>query len=313
MHPKFTSTLALAGLLAASAGWAQEVKVKKPPPPPEALEWMNEVTRLAPGAHSDLAPVKVSYGLSWNNVLNAGEFEVSLDRAAQEPETALLGVAEGRSNGLARVLWPYDVEAEALVDRRTLRPRLFEVAETERGMAHRYRLEFSPSRVVTHTSTREIKPKKGDGAPIISEKTYRYDFIHDVLSAVLYIRSQALPEGDVLKVVVSPFNRPYHTEFEVLGREERKIKGETFDAIRLGIEIRKINSDRTLQTYEKMKKATIWLSDDEFRLPLEVQADIFVGYISARMTSREWLADAPGKDRAAVVGAIGSKQKAAAE
>ena len=48
-----------------------------------------------------------------------------------------------------------------------------------------------------------------------------------------------------------------------------------------------------------MKKATIWLSDDDFRLPLEVQADIFVGFISARMTERAWLKD---KSKVAGVG-----------
>jgi len=299
MKSRFTGRFAFAAIiLAAAVGAGQEAqtspKAKNPPPPPELLEWMNEVTRVAPGSHRDLAPVKVSYDLSWNNVLNAGDFTVSLNRDVEAPETALVGVAEGRSNGLARVLWPYQVEAESRIDRRTLRPVWYQISETERGLANLYRLEFAPNRVDTVTTTAEIKPKKGSGGPAVSERTYRYDLIHDVLSAVLYIRSQDLPDGDVIKVLVSPFNRPYHTEFEVLGREERKIKRTTYDAIKLSIEIRKINHDRTLQAYEKMKKATIWLSDDEFRLPLEVQADIFVGYISARMTGREWLAAAPG-------------------
>ncbi|MCB1090722.1 MAG: DUF3108 domain-containing protein, partial [Verrucomicrobiae bacterium] len=226
-----------------------------------------------------------------------------------------IGLAEGRSNGLARALWPYDVAAESLVDRRTLRPRLFEVVETERGKFYEYHLEFSPTRVMTRTTTLP-KAGKETAEPVVSEKAYRYDFIHDVLSAVLYIRSQDLADGDVIKSVVSPFNRPYYTEFSVLEREKHKIKGDKFDAIRLGVEIRKINADRTLQTYEKMKKATIWLSDDEFRLPLEVQADIFVGYISARMTGRKWLEDtkepkaetpAAKDNRKGMLGTLGGK------
>lgn len=308
-RPLLVALLAIAGSIMAAAGQESapaspaKPKVKAPPPPPEALAWMDELTVLPPGSFRDLPPVRTSFGLSWNNVFNAGEFVVSLNRSKESPQTLLVGVAEGRSNGLARALWPYDVEAEALVESRSLRPRLFEVAETERGRAFHYRLEFGKDRVNTRTVVRDVKPKAGV-EPVISEKTYRYQSLHDVLSAVLYIRSQPLADGDVIRAIISPFNRPYHTEFEVLGRETRKIGREEYQAIKLGIEIRKINSDRTLQTYEKMKKATIWLSEDDFRLPLEVQADIFVGYISARMKEREWLDAPPAPGRVASLGSL---------
>jgi hypothetical protein len=302
---------AILSVLGISAGFGQETpapaaKAKKTPPPPEALAWMKEVTQVEPGAHGRLAPVQVSYGLSWNNVLNAGEFDVTLNPSAEVPDREWVGLAEGRSNGLARALWPYDVAAQSQVDRRSLRPRLFEVSETERNKTYSYRLEFSPKGVLTRTAMADAKKKEVD--PVVTEKNYRFEAVHDVLSAVLYIRSLELAEGDVVKSVVSPFNRPYYTEFEVLGREERKIRGEKYQAIRLGVDIRKINSDRTLQAYDKMKKATIWLSDDEFRLPLEVQADIFVGFISARMTERKWLKEKP---KVAAVGSVRSAGSAA--
>lgn len=282
------------GLLGAAAGChlsTAEAGSKPPPPPKEALAWMDEITDRGPGPHRDLPPVKVSYGLSWNNVFDAGAFEVALTRSEQEPERWLVGVAQGRSSGLARALWPYDVAAQSVVDRETLRPRRFEISESERGKTFRYVLEFAPSRVSTRTTVipGTAKGRGPEPAPAVSEKTYRYDSLHDVLSAVLYIRSLELADGDVVKSVISPFNKPYYAEFEVLGREKRKVKGEGFDAIRMSIQIRKINHDRTLQAYEKMRKATIWLSDDAYRLPIEVQAEIFVGFISARLTGREWL------------------------
>jgi hypothetical protein len=53
-----------------------------------------------------------------------------------------------------------------------------------------------------------------------------------------------------------------------------------------------------LSSYKKMKTSTIWISDDAMRLPIEMHAEIFVGYMSARMTGMKMLS---GKDAAATV------------
>ncbi len=249
---------------------------------------------MTPGPYRSLRPVKVDFGLSWNNVLNAGELAVEVREAepvGSSPQVEWIGHAEGRSNGLARALWPYDVEAQSRIDRASLRPRLFELSETEREKSYRYRLMFEPARLRTQTVTMTTKVGRGETPPepTVKESTYRYEFVHDILSTALYLRSHELAKGDSIKTIVSPFNRPYYAEFEAIGREDRKVKGETDPTIRLDVDIRKINFDRTLQDYDKMKTATIWLSDDEFRLPVEIHADIFVGFVSARVTRREWL------------------------
>ncbi len=67
----------------------------------------------------------------------------------------------------------------------------------------------------------------------------------------------------------------------------------------MSVKIRKI--DRTtlaLSSYKKMKTSTIWISDDPLRLPIEMHAEIFVGYMSARMTGIKMLS---GKDATATV------------
>ncbi len=260
------------------------------PPSPEALEWIEEIGQIPPGSHRDLRPVRIDFGLSWNNVLNAGELAVILEESTEPSARTWIGRAEGRSNGLARALWPYDVEATSRIDPVSLRPSLFQLAETEREKRYRYRLEFEPAKVRARTT---ILPKTKEGDPVpepeVKESTYRYQAVQDILSTALLLRSQPLEKGDSIKMLVSPFNRPYYAEFKSVGREERKVKGEKYDTVRLDINIRKVNHNRTLQEYDKMKEATIWLSDDEFRLPVEIHADIFVGFVSARAVNREWL------------------------
>jgi hypothetical protein len=90
--------------------------------------------------------------------------------------------------------------------------------------------------------------------------------------------------------VVQPWDKPYLTTFEVQGRESLDIAGKKRPCIKLGVKIRKI--DRTtleLSSYKKMKTSTIWISDDALRLPLEMHAEIFVGYMFARMTGLKML------------------------
>ena len=45
-----------------------------------------------------------------------------------------------------------------------------------------------------------------------------------------------------------------------------------------------------LSNYKKMKTATIWITDDALRLPVEMRAEIFIGYMSCQLTSKKLLA-----------------------
>jgi hypothetical protein len=90
-------------------------------------------------------------------------------------------------------------------------------------------------------------------------------------------------------MVVTPFNCPYLTELRVMGRESRRIKGKVYDTIRLDVRVGKINTDLSIKTYDRIKQTSLWVSDDEYRLPLELQSQISVGFVSARLTHQEWL------------------------
>jgi hypothetical protein len=60
--------------------------------------------------------------------------------------------------------------------------------------------------------------------------------------------------------------------------------------IKLAVKIRKIDRDTlALSSYKKMKTATIWVSDDAERLPVEMRAEIFIGYMSCRLTGKTFL------------------------
>ncbi|MEM6279800.1 MAG: DUF3108 domain-containing protein [Verrucomicrobiota bacterium] len=245
--------------------------------------WMKEVTRLPPGDHANLRPVKLAYSLAWNNRVNAGQFNISIERT-DGGRSRFVGDAYGKSTGFARLLWPYDFQARSIVDEDSLRPINFQLAEKERNETSSYDIIFEETRQIYTTTS-----KKANEEARTATTRFTFDFGQDVLSSAFYLRSQELKQGEEVTMLVTPFNRPYVAKLVVTGREIRKIKGRKYNAIKLDAKIGKVNEDLTLKHYDKVKKTTLWVSNDEYRIPLELQAQISVGFVSARLSDLEWL------------------------
>ena len=284
---------ALLGTLVSQVG-AQESSPKPALPRPA---WLDELTPLVAGPHHAIQPAVATFKLSWNNVLNAGESFI----VAEPKSTLIKGQAAGRSSGLARALWPYDFETLTETEVGTLLPLGFTHEDTERKERVLYQTGFDRrlGKIVTDTTFFPIEgkgsPKKSAGeteltAPETKRRVYEFTEVMDLLSTVLFIRSLELKDDDVYRIVVFPMNRPYHVTLQVLGHEPREIKGERFDTIKFDIQIQKVERDLTLKSYDKAKKATLWVTDDDYRMPLDLQANIFVGFISARSTGMDWIA-----------------------
>lgn len=248
----------------------------------ELPDWMTEITKLPPGGHADLRPVKLVYTLSWNNRVNAGKVEISVLRDGTQ-ETKFVGDASGKSTGFARVLWPYDFRARSIVDQDSLRPITFQLTEKERNEQNSYDIVFQKEKQLFNTTSKRKEES------LSNQSSFEFAHGHDVLSSAFYLRSQPLNAGDKISMVVTPFNKPYLAKFEVIGKEKHKMKGKKFDAIRLDALVGKINPDLSIKRYEKIKQTSLWMSDDAYRIPLELQTHISVGFISARLIEMDWL------------------------
>lgn len=249
--------------------------------------WVKDLTTARLGPYLTVPPCEVVYELGWNHLLTAGKASLSVREAGEYWRAD----ATAASTGLARGLWRYDCEMTSIINRQTLQPRFLSHSETDRQETCRYRVAFEPRRVLTETT---IMPKKGSATT--GTTVCPYGPVEDLLSVILYVRSQALTQGQKITRVVQPWDKPYLTTFEVLGREALEIAGKKRPCIKVSVKIRKI--DRTtldLSSYKKMKTSTIWISDDALRLPLEMHAEIFVGYMFARMTGLKMLNGADGR------------------
>jgi len=54
-------------------------------------------------------------------------------------------------------------------------------------------------------------------------------------------------------------------------------------AIRVALEIDRISKDYSLSPHKKFQTGTIWVSDDDLRLPLRIEVKVFVGSVFAEL------------------------------
>jgi Protein of unknown function (DUF3108) len=239
--------------------------------------WKSELSNPALGPHQRIAPGVLDLKVSWNGMIDSGKLSIHFAPGnTRKPDTYVV-TSDAASTGAAANLFPYQSNFWAELDPTTLKPRLFNAVETDAGEKTTTTTRFSASKVTCS----EISQPLPKGPPKTSAKTFLHSPVFDIFSAMLHIRSQTLADGDRIKLVVQPFKTPYLLTAMVAGREPHDGR----NTIRLNVGMRRIDTKTMeLRAYKKLKKdATLWLSDDQDRIPVEFRAAIFIGEIRATL------------------------------
>jgi len=238
------------------------------------LDWEKTVTLLPRGDFPNPRPLVATYNFGWNGLV-AATAEMRFDTS--EERLQLQGI--GQTVGFVRALWKFDVRHRALAEAATLRPIAMHQVEEVRNKTVTTDVVFkrdTVERIRTDTKSKKT-PKKST-----------FSFVGGVLdmhSTLLYVRSQALNEGDVYRLVVYPATGAYLATITVSAREPITIAAGTYPAIKLDLQLNKIGKKRELGPHKKFRGASVWVSDDSDRLLLRAQASIFVGKVFAELQS----------------------------
>jgi hypothetical protein len=233
-----------------------------------ASDWQAELTRK-PGVFAPLRPLKATYDFGWSG-FKAGHAEVDFTRT--KTGQYQLNV-KGASIGAARVLWKMDSNSTSVVKPKVLLPVNVVQTEVYSDETRTTTVVFGPESVAR---TRETKPAdEGSG----KTKEFKFAPVHDLHSALLFVRSQPLEKGDKVRVVVYPAADAYLAELEVLGRESITVTKNSWPAIKLGLRLQKVNKKLELEPHKKFKKATAWLSDDADRMLLKIECEVMIGKV----------------------------------
>lgn len=238
-----------------------------------AADWEKTVTTAGCGAFQNPRPLKATYNFGWSGVV-AATAEIRLGKNGDRLQLE----GTGQTIGVVRAVWKFDVRHHALADAATLRPILLNQLEEVRGKTITTDLAFSASGVTrTRTDSKAKKPAR--------PKSFDCPNLFDLYSALLYIRSQPLLDGDVHRLVVYPATGAYLATITVAGRETLALPAGTYKAIKCDLQLSKIGKKRELEPHKKFSRASVWISDDTDRLLLRAEARVFVGTVFAELQS----------------------------
>ena len=129
----------------------------------------------------------------------------------------------------------------------------------------------------------EYKPEQ-DLALLFDFKKDRLDslelkgHVQDVLSAFYHVRGMELKVGKSVWLDVHDINKRYDLEVEVLRKERIDVPAGEFDCF--VVEPKLMSSG----IFRREGKMQIWISDDEYRLPVIMRSKLYFGSVWAKLT-----------------------------
>src|SRR4029077_5866154 len=240
-----------------------------------AANWQATLSKDPPGTFPELRPLPATYRFGWSG-LTAATGEVHFNKPSGDK---FQFDGTGRTIGFVRALWRFDVNHRAFANAETLHP--IETQQTENYQSKKIvtNLMFTNSGV-----TRARTEGEGDAAGTKSRQ-FSFPNLFDLHSAALYLRSQPLRDRSVYHVVVYPATNAYLATVTVVGREKISVRAGTYKAIKLDLQLKRINKQLELEPHRKFRRATIWVSDNADRLLLRIEAQVFVGTVFAELQS----------------------------
>ena len=174
--------------------------------------WESSVTTSkGPGKFPPPPDVHLTYRFGWSGI-TAAEADVRLVNKDGITKTT----SSGGTNGFARTLFKCDIDHECVSQRESFLPVHIVQDEKYANQTVHTTIEFNPKSV---TSLREVTPSKDPPKP----RTLEFYPVYSLETALLWLRSQPLNDGEREVMVVYANNAGYLGTIKVVGREKIRI------------------------------------------------------------------------------------------
>ena len=235
--------------------------------------WREDVASLRTGPFPPLPALDTRYVFGWSGI-EAAEAKTSLRRGGDGIWTANV---TGGTKGWARTLWKLDADYRCEVLEKDWKTQRMKLTENYRAYRTEEKAEFLPGGVRSWRESTKANAKKPKW------KNFYIDGIRDIAGALLLARSQSLSEGEVIRLAVFPGEWMYLVTVRVEGREKLSWRGSEKPVIRASLGIESIEKDYSLKPHKKFQRGTVWVSDDELRIPLRIEVKVFIGSVFAEL------------------------------
>jgi hypothetical protein len=227
-------------------------------------DWKKLVSSQKLGSFPLPKPIQLTYSASFQNLIESGK--ISFVFGKKDERYPQFYISQSFGGSYFKTL-PYNFDATSFANPKSLTPKLLVANEVDDSEQVKIFNTYSKNSVSHKKTTTPVKSKA------VEEKSHVFSGIpiHDPLTALLFVRSQKLDLGDKVYLCIHPFSDPYFCTVTVLGKEQYLGK----NCIKLDIALRKIDKETSnLKDYKKLKHASIWISDDAVRIPLEFRIQV---------------------------------------
>lgn len=208
---------------------------------------------------------KITYGL-----INAGFAELSVSEATRNNKKVFHAKGRGYTTGMTKFFFKVEDDYQSFIDKQTGVPYQFIRKIDEGGYTKDQEGFFNHA-----SNTVFVKDYKRK-----TEKTFQVpDKTQDILSTFYYLRNH--PNVDKLKVGesidIDMFFDEEITKFKLkfIGRQDIKTK---FGLVPTMIFRPYVQAGRVFKEQESL---TVWISDDDNKLPIRIKAELAVGSLKA--------------------------------
>lgn len=196
--------------------------------------------------------------------------EVKEDYLNNKPVYHVVG--KGKSTGLLHLFFKVDDNYETYIDQETGSPYKFIRQIDEGGYTKDLEIDFNHQ-----YNTAFVHDRKHD-----TKKTYDVeDNVHDMLSAFYYLRNNldfdGLKQGDMVSLNMFFDDENYEFRLEYLGPEVVKTKMGKIASLKFRPYV------MAGRVFEEKESLTFWVSDDDNRMPVKIEADLAVGSLEASL------------------------------
>lgn len=214
----------------------------------------------------------LTFDVSWSQFITAGTATITVrDRRPSFDSTAYYIVAEGRPIPLLSAIYPLYYKADSLLDVFTLLPQRGSVFAQE---GSRTSLKATRFNQTAHRATYEVT-----GARAVRKDVVLPAFTQDALSALYVIRALPLALGASIAMPVTDSGEIYRVRLQVVAQQSMTTPMGRAAAWKV---VPSIVDERGTPTGQTI---AVWISDDERRLPLKIEADLPVGRFAIVLTS----------------------------
>ncbi|MEP6809115.1 MAG: DUF3108 domain-containing protein [Chthoniobacterales bacterium] len=240
--------------------------------------WEATLTPFASGSFPAPRPLHAHYGFGWSG-FSAATADVRFTKSASDNYEL---DAVGGTIGVTRTLWRYDIVHTANAATGTLRPLTVVETEKTRRKETKSEVTYLPEAVISR------QEEQKSGATVTKDRRFDFPNALSVEAALLFLRSQPMPDGATYRVVVYPATSAYLCTITVKGRERVSVPAGSYPALKLNLQLSKIGPKHELTPHKKFRNAVVWLSDDNDRLVLRIEAQVYVGKVFAELRSVEY-------------------------